>query len=209
MVVVLLAFHGIGRATTTVNYDESTFLATNPIVSTETFDEYPEGTGFSGLVVMVDSVFYDGVAFELDPVLWYAGSFPVPSRPNSYNIFYSNGSEDNILTFGPDKYVHAIGFWINSYSSVPYFPHDEILVKETDGSVSLFNVSFASSQYLYYGFSSSIGIAQITVQDYAGDSYQWNWGFDNVSRTEIIPEPATVLFLSLGGLIIGRLKFKN
>jgi hypothetical protein len=131
------------------------------------------------------------------------------SPPNSYNTFYSNGREDNILTFGPNKYVYAIGFRITSFGNFDYVAHDEILVEETDGSVSLFDVSFVSSQHLYYGFSSSIGIAQITVRDYAGDSYGWNWGFDDVSRTEIIPEPATVLFLSLGGLIIGRLKFKN
>jgi hypothetical protein len=206
VVVVLLAFHGTGRATTTVYYDESTFLATNPIVSTETFDEYPEGTGFSGLVVMVDSVFYNGVEFGPDPVLWYAGPLFGPVSPP--NTFYSNWSDDNILTFGPDKYVHAIGFWITS-GDVAYVPHDEILVKETDGSVSLFDVSFVSSQHLYYGFSSSIGIAQITVRDYAGDLYGWNWSFDNVSRAEIVPEPATVLLLGLGGLIMRRLKFKN
>jgi len=191
-------------------YDnESTFLALNAIVSTETFDEYPFGSFFFSPVVTIDSVTFEALP---DPQsgeepYWRAGiHFGVPGYVSSPNDFGSNLITDNILSFGTDQCLHGIGFWLLSGTHESGLVW-EIVVEETDGSVEVVNVSDWTNDRRYYGFSSPLGIRSVTVRDYAGDSRRSNWSLDNVSRTQIIPqiipEPTTLIIWSLlGGLAV-------
>jgi hypothetical protein len=192
---------------TVIDYTESAFLASNPIVSTETFDEYPKGHLFMTPVVTIDSVTYEALPDPDDgESVWRAGiHFGVPGYVSSPNDFGSNWITDNILSFGTGRYVHGIGFWLLSGTHRSGLVW-EILAEETDGSVDVVGVWDWSNDQRYFGFSSPLGFRSITVRDFAGDSSRSNWSFDNVSRTESIPEPSTVALLVMGavGLLVCR-----
>lgn len=212
-VAVFLGSPAMPGASVTVYDDESTFLALNPIESTETFDGYPYNHSFMTPVVTIDSVTYEALP---DPFngesSWIAGiHFGVPGYVSSPNDFGSNWITDNIMTFGTDQYVDGIGFWLLSgthRSGVVW----EIVAEESDGSVEVVGVSDWSNDQRYFGFSSPLGIKSITVRDFPGNPGAGNWSYDNVSRTAIMPVPEPVTFIIwciLGVLGVGHVWWRR
>ncbi|MBU0717423.1 MAG: PEP-CTERM sorting domain-containing protein [Planctomycetes bacterium] len=198
LIAVVLLLRGFNPATASIiaYYDEPSFVASVPIVSTETFDEFAADTTF-GSSVTIDSILYEALPDDegREPT-WVAADGPgVPGYVSPPNGFYSDVVGDTIMTFGPERYVEGIGFWLMTGVVFPV-PHWEILIEETDGYTALLDVSFTADNR-YYGFGSTVGIRQLTVRDHAGTEGSVNWSFDDVSRTAIIPEPTTIAMLAI------------
>lgn len=201
--LLLLACQGELLASVTVYHDEATFLAANDIVSTETFDEFPTVTTFSSPVT-IDSVNYETTI----PGVFRAG-INFGGTVSSPNDFGSNRIAEDFLTFGAGGYVHGVGFWFGGLSGGLPVPHWEILVEETDGNIATEDVPDMTFPK-YFGFSSPLGINMVTLHIFGGlGTGGSNWSIDNVSRTEIIPEPSTLVLLVLGLLGVGWLGRKN
>ena len=203
VVGLLLGSPAISSAEVILYDDESTFLDANPIVSTETFDGYQESPLFETAVITIDSVVYQALPNSQNGQSeWRTGvHFSAAGVASTPDDFGSNLISDNIISFGPGKYVNAIGFWLLSGANRPGLIW-EIEAKETDGGVEVVEVSDWENEKRYYGFSSPVGIESITVRDYRGDNAGSNWSYDDVSRTQIVPEPSTLVLLSLGGLLL-------
>ena len=208
IVVACTIFLGIGNAASaavTVYTAEGDFHAASAIVSTETFDSYPP-TGYWAATVTLDDVIYET---ELNPwgPEWGIGVHLGPGYVTSPNDFGSLWPAWDTMSFGDGQYAHALGFWMLSGGLSPT-PHWEILVQETSGAVELIDVSFTNDAR-YYGFDSDVGIRQITVRDYAGDEVSFNWSYDNIAHSQVLPEPATMGLLALGGAAVLRRRRSN
>jgi hypothetical protein len=178
----------VAPASATWVRDEATFLADNPIVSTERFDtpvEYPPGQH----VITIDGVAYDSTDPE-DPY-WVVGTFlTVPSSqpPEPPMLFrkFSYGIDDRIdieVTFGPNRMVTAIGFDMSS------LPKNRVnfIVEEADGTVTTFTKEPSDADGSYFGFSSSVGIVRLTINETRNEAGTGtNYWIDNVSRSAIL-----------------------
>lgn len=203
VLALLVGNHAISKAEVTAYDDETTFLNSNPIVSTETFDGYQGMPLFESAVVTIDSVTYQALPNSQDGQSeWRTGvNFSAAGFASSPDDFGSNLISDNIISFGPGKYAEAIGFWLLSSADRPGLIW-EIEAKEFGGDVQVVEVSDWENEKRYYGFSSPQGIESVTVRDYRGDNAGNNWSYDNVSRTTIVPEPSALVLLSIGGLAL-------
>jgi hypothetical protein len=135
-VAPLLCCCRLAHASIIFDTDPSLFLSTNPIVSTETFDEFPV-TQFPGQSVTIDGVTYS------DPTLFpgwtVAPSLSLPLLPLSGpNALFTQFSDANkTITFGGGD-VLAFGFTFIPFGANSEF---DFQVVETDGSVSSFILS--------------------------------------------------------------------
>jgi hypothetical protein len=196
-VLVLLLF-GVGqapaaRADFMVFTDQTAFLGAAPIVSTETFDEFPSNT-----VLGVGSATVDGVTYtSQDPTAQWSATnlFLTPSPPNS---LLSSELAPETLTFGSGNATAAIGFFL-----IPAgIPGDyQIFVTGSGGYTLTENVT-TNGAITYRGFL-GVGEDITSVKVSPVGSTLSNVSYDNVSRADIVaatPEPASLTLLSLGSL---------
>jgi len=205
-VIVLFAAVPPSAFAMTVFNSESDFLAAAPIVSTETFDGFATGPLTNDAAIEIDYVNYR-VASTGEcsgfPPCWYTSTWLAVSTPNRLG---SNElpSTDHIISFGLGGFVAAFGF---HFTGPRDGEKDEIewtiTINEIDGTENVIEVSkfTSSSSAPYYGFLSDVGIQQVVVVG-GLTGQQPAFGFDNVSRSEIIPIPAAVwLFGSALGIL--------
>ncbi len=75
-------------------------------------------------------------------------------------------------------------------------------VETTSGAVTTVQVPGAFA--VYRGFTAGEGIVSVTIRDYPDDGHLANFYLDDVSRGEVVPEPATLCLLALGGVAVLR-----
>jgi hypothetical protein len=160
-----------------------------------------------GQTIIIDSITYT----DTDNPEWriFEGfSIQNPSR----NLF-SNSLGPNILTFGENNYVNALGFNLNPFVST--FDADgniykfkfEVVVEEIDGAITSFPSVPEPGYYNFFGFSSNAGIKKLTVLQPAGQGGETNFAFDDVSRGKVrssttsVPEPSSVIAILAGGIL--------
>jgi hypothetical protein len=179
---------------------EADFLNNAPIVSTETFDDFPSHTGFFTPLVVIDQVVYDtdGPCFYQGAPnpCWLVGiqlGFGAVSPPNDFGATFANAITEHRISFGAGNSVDAFGFWFLSGGGFPP-PHWEVVVHEIDGTDTIETLLFAADPR-YRGFLSDVGINALTVRDFQGErDGAANWSYDNVSRSQVssIPEPSSI-----------------
>ena len=189
----LLALLSCGHAGASVSvyYSETDFFDATQIASTETFDGFPPHT-----LIYSPRVTIDQVVYETDgpcpgpgaPACWTIGIHVGPgyvSPPNDFGANFANGITEHRISFGLQREVHAIGF---SFLTGGIFPPPkwEIIVHEIDGADTVQTVEFTSGQR-YFGFVSTVGIGSLTVRDFQGDTSAYNWSYDDVSRSAVVP----------------------
>jgi hypothetical protein len=193
----------VGRASIVAFNNEVAFRAVAPIVSTETFDEFPFRTALGAGVVVIDDIFYTAGFGGV----WNAEDLfaPPPSPPNT---LVSTLIEPNTLTFGGSG-TQAIGFFLNGGDD-----STQIVVTTANGE-ELSETPWSgiprppfSNPNIYRGYVSSDVIISVRVSNAPDPRFGTNWGFDNVSRGIIVPVPElpTGLLLGLGVFVSGCLR---
>ena len=179
--IVTLGSSTGAMATVILSTDRSLFLSSNPIVSTETFDEFPHPTQFplSNHSVTIDLVTY------FDPAPnpgWRLDEVSITSSPPN-SLFSSLSVEDNIITFDRGGFVRGFGFQF-----IP-FGHPSgadarfhFLVNEINGATTDF---LRSPPDAFLGFSSSLGIRTVSVTQESVLGVKTNFAFDDVSRSSV------------------------
>lgn len=150
------------------------------VVSTETFDELLPKSPLGSPSVSFDSVIYTTTAPNS---WWMVGRGPgVPGYVSPPYAIGSSRLDDNVLSFGADRCVTAIGFWLVQGNYIE--AHQQVLVEEADGQTHVFDVT-NPGYTSFHGFASALGIKSVTIRDYAGDQWLYDWFIDDVSRTAI------------------------
>lgn len=182
--------------------DRSAFLSANSIAVTNNFDVPAEPTYFPG---DQRAVTFDGITFTsaLENPSWRISPLSVMavSWPNA--LWTPPDYGDVTISFGGGS-VSAAGFALSAFGVPCNFV---FRVSEGDGTLSSFE--FANPVRAYVGFSSDIGITSITVSQEGPSSS--NFSFDDVSRSEIVPEPATAAMMLTAGVLLlcGRRLSRN
>lgn len=194
--LVLCAYSLSAQSALMVFDSESDFLATAPIVSTETFDGFATGGLTTEAEIVIDDVSYRlASTFECAVIAmgpcWGITTFGAVSLPNTLRSGEVPWT-DHVLSFGSNRFVEAFGFYyIGARDST-------ITINETDGNSSVIDLNqiAGSSPALYFGFQSDAGIRDIVVAGnlFAGSGFS----FDNVSRSQIVPIPAAVWLFGSG-----------
>jgi hypothetical protein len=193
----------VGNASIVAFNSEAAFRSVAPIVSSETFDEFPFRTALGAGVVVIDDIFYTAGFGSV----WNAGDLfaPTPSPPN---ILFSNLIEPNTLTFAGWG-TQAVGFFLNggddSTQIVVTTSSGEELSENPWSGISRPPFSNAN---IYRGYVSSDIIISVRVSNAPDPRFGTNFGFDNVSRGIIVPIPElpTGLLLGFGVLVSGCLR---
>jgi hypothetical protein len=168
---------------------ESEFLNTAPIVSTEDFDSFEYLTRWYTPKTVIDQVSY-----EID------GPCEIEGGPNPCWVILNGashitnlqqlvvGSTEVIspLRIGLDGgYAHSIGFIMPGGSIIPERTYIQIIVHEINGVDTLIDYGLMAGRS-YFGFTSTVGIRGLTLQDKPGDDSEFlGWLFDNVSRSQV------------------------
>jgi hypothetical protein len=191
-----IALHSLSYGSVVVFDNESSFLMTGLVVSTETFDQLqPNAVMGTGNAVL------DGITYTSDQAAaqWIAG-IHIHQVPPQYisppNDFGANLIGTNTLTFENAGSTNAIGFYIITAGVLTTY---NITVTTTTGQTWVEPLIFAPNPS-FRGFISSEGITSVAVMN-AFPQNTINYSFDNVSRGEILatPEPYTLLTFT-GGL---------
>jgi hypothetical protein len=186
-----ILFESIPSQAVTLVTDQNSFLSSNQIEYTESFDGFGEVIA-PGQTVTIDSITYT----DTDNPEWRISQGIFVPTP-SYQLF-SNSVGPNILTFGENNYVNALGF--NLIPFVSSFDADgnsykfqfEFVVEEIDGAISSFLSVPEPSYNNFFGFSSNVGIKKLTVLQPTGQGGETNFAFDDVSRGGVRSSPASV-----------------
>lgn len=177
--VIVLFFHiNPGSSTALTVYDtEADFLNNTPITSTETFSRFTQPTTFDGKLIFLDGTAY--CTTDRTNVAW-----TVTQNGN----FGSNAIGVDVLSFGPGRYVLAIGLLFTGDGGSPPNFAWQIIVNEIDGTNTTFSLSssYPNTLVAYRGFLSDIGIKEIIVRDDPTDSGAGNWRYDNVSHSAVL-----------------------
>jgi hypothetical protein len=186
--------------------NEAAFVGAAPIVSTESFDEFPSDTFLGIVTAVVDGITYEAIGPDLNappPFGWLieANIFGPVSPPNEF--LYTQISPSRSLSFGDGMIAHAIGFYLVMPIGIP--PGEaELTVTLGDDTQILVH---ASGHLNYRGFVAAEGIKSIAINTDTPFGASNN-SFDNVSRSAIvpaIPEPATwVLVIAATSLLTLR-----
>lgn len=165
--------------------DENDFLASSPIVSTETFDSLL-GNRFPGPSVTLDLVTYSDDA---------ASSWEVEETNfNIISLFSIDSVEPTTISFGDSRFVEAIGFnlipW--GFATGQPFYEFQFQVEEHGGELTTFSSRPTPGRKNYFGFNSEAGIRMITVFQPLGQGGRTNWSYDDVSRSVVESIPMTI-----------------
>ncbi|MDZ4780806.1 MAG: hypothetical protein SGJ19_11175 [Planctomycetia bacterium] len=172
------------------------------IETTLTFDQYGDFEELGrGRVVL------DGIAFRSSnpDSAWTThdvGSLGPPSLPNVFSTG-NDGLDVNTLTFG-GRSTDAIGFFLFTQVRFPTLKW-LITVEEVGGARKTFPFEQSGANQ-YYGFTSTLGITSVIVDDDPSDNFIPNAFFDDVARGAIVPEPDSVAIalMSLASLCLCR-----
>jgi hypothetical protein len=199
-------FESIPSQAVTLVTDQNSFFRSNQIESTENFERFGDVIT-PGQTITIDSITYT----DTDNPEWrILEGF---SSPNPSRILLSNSVGPNILTFGENNYVNALGFNLNPFVST--FDTDgniykfkfEFVVEEIDGAITSFPSVPEPGFYNFFGFSSNVGIKKLTVLQPAGQGGETNFAFDDVSRGKVrssttsVPEPNSVIAILTVGIL--------
>ena len=210
---VSLLFLVVGHANAlSIFLSENAFLEIAPVASTETFDELPTNTKISEstgepceVKVIVDDVVYFLTDTYEQECSWGTSDGlsdgPPPVTTPNYLLTGSAiagpalGSRETI-SFGPRRFVKAVGFYFHSAVSAdslnthrPGFLGWQIIVTEINGETTLISTDAylgAGPTPPYFGFFSESGIMELEIADHPEDGMGVNWGYDNVSRSEVM-----------------------
>lgn len=128
------------------------------------------------------------------------------------NLLAADGSDVERLqtiSFGTGNHVEGIGFYFVAEEidlpSPPPTRHpfwNMFIVEKGIGGLGYnFKLDFDSEMPTYLGFQSTVGIEGILIFDAGGEDLYGlptYWAYDNVSRTEIVPEPTGTPWLLPG-----------
>ena len=165
--------------------DESTFLQSAHVDSTETFDEYPTGTVLgSHAEAIVDSVKYIGY-YSVSNWCINVG-YGSPGYISAPNAMTYNGIEVEgcALTLDGTGYVHSLGFWILMQGAGTGNSRLEIIVEDINQHQTSYEVNCTSDK-VFQGFTSIVGIKKIIVHGLRNDIRPNPWSLDHVSRSAI------------------------
>jgi hypothetical protein len=203
-----LGIHATPALAATFTTDVTTFLNTNQIVSTTTFDDLI-GATFPGSSVTIDLVTYN-----TETSIWgvrsggagrgFTGLFP-PSR---------NELQD-LLSFGSNQSVKAIGLDLALIFSIlrPIpLPEFNFIVEEIDGTLTTFSSTLQNGFGGFFGFSSEVGIKTLTILQPPDQPTRTGWAYNTVYRSAVtesvvqsVPEPTSVM----GLVVISALGVSN
>ena len=176
--------------------DETKFIDSSAIVSTETFNSM-EDTIFPTKSVTIDSVTYTDIA---------ASSWAVEETNFRIVALFSTDSvEANTIEFEDKGFVKAIGFNIIPFGGKPFFEFT-FDVQESRGGSTTFTSRPIPGHKNFFGFSSGVGIQKIAVFQQLGQGGRTNWSYDDVSRSAIVPEPTTLVLLCFGLTVVGLIR---
>ena len=170
-------------------------------------DEFnASGTGFaSGVIAVADSDEWNDKGDPIDSGVLYNTLMETPlfslQDQNQLTIsFASSWRNDGAFSDGPNENNNQTATLEISYNGVDY---TEVLRWETADGV-YFKDDAANELVTIEDINVDNGATQAQLRfgllD-AGDD--WWWGVDNISVTGVVPEPATVLMLVLGGGLVG------
>lgn len=206
--------------TLTLFRSESEFVSAVDVDSTETFDAFPSNQtvpsvvapesalGYPGLETTIDEVVYTAEAFSHVPwstITDVDGALPV-SAPNVLLADGYDFERVEALSFGPGQFVEGIGFYFVGTGTIPS-PSDGswfFAIEEVNGELVSFRVDYDTPMPTYIGLHSSQGILRTLITDDGGfvfNGLPTLWGYDNVSRTLVLPEPNPGLSL-IGSLVM-------
>lgn len=173
---------GVGDAVLTFN--ESGFLRSRPIVSTETFEEFASPTEFptNQRRIVIDSVRYRSV--DPAPPFWTIelDGFPMPD--NVLLRRFSSGADTAQLALGfrDGGSVRAVGFRLQPFATSNRF---EIVVTEANGNTTS-SLLAADIGTRYIGLSSPNRIKRVLISQRPEPSGGFtNFALDDVSRSRI------------------------
>jgi hypothetical protein len=172
-----------------LTFDQAAFLASQPIVSTEDFNEFPTPTEYPPTQrrVVIDSVRYRSV--DRTPPGWVIDIIGPPTPDNALTRRFNSGPGvaghlAAAVAFRDGKSVRAVGFMLR-----PFFTLNnqfELIVTEADGATTSF-VLPPDIGATYIGLSSPNLIKRVFItQDSALSGSLTNFAFDDVSRSRII-----------------------
>jgi hypothetical protein len=156
--------------------DETTFLATAPIVGTVTFDGVPD-------FQVEGTIAVNNIAF------FTSGIWQMPGGCSLTRPLGANNIARRHIVFSTDDgtraVTHAIGFRISTFAIAP--PADYVIAVVTaDGATTQVPVDDVTNPNpAYRGFLSSSPIMQVAIQAVGGT--QFNFCFDDVSRAAVLP----------------------
>lgn len=207
---LLMLLFGLSSPTLAVTLitDQSTFLNSNSIVSTETFEDLSEAI-FPGQSVTIDSVTYT----DTEAPYWGIDNWYTTT---SSWLFSNSSNVTKGLNFGKNQFVNAIGFSLIPFTSMIEKNFEfEFIVEEIDGTITKFSSVPKPSLENFFGFNSTVGIRSLKLFQPPEQGGRTNFAFDNVSRSAVkstsasVPEPSSILgLLTLGALVGSQLKHK-
>jgi hypothetical protein len=169
-----------------LTFDQAAFLASQPIVSTEDFNEFPTPTEYPPKQrrVVIDSVRYRSV--DQSPPSWAIDSINTPD--NALTRRFNSGPGvvgplEMAVAFRDGKSVRAVGF-----TFLPFSPNNqfELIVTEADGATTSFFLR-PDLGATYIGLSSPNLIKRVFITQHSGLAGGiTNFALDDVSRGRII-----------------------
>src|SRR5436190_5081148 len=171
-----------------MTFDEAAFLNSAPLVTTETFNEYPSPTEFppDQLRIVSKSIRFRSVDPSPEPG-WIIDLDGFPNPDNVlFRHFAVNGFEGTgqlAIAFRDGHSVPAVGFRLQAFGTPNQI---ELLVTETDGAVTSFFLP-RDMYELYIGLTSPNGIKRVLIRQHpeltAGGMS--NFSLDDVSRGQL------------------------
>jgi hypothetical protein len=176
-----------------VTFDEAGFLSSSPVVTTETFEEFPIPTEYPPTQrrVVIQSVRYRSI--ENTSPSWVIDLDPAAvTTPDSalFRRFNSGAGAVGLLraaiAFRDGGSVPALGFRLEPFAI--FSPNAfELIVTETNGDITSFPLP-RDIDDTYIGLSSPNGIKRVVVTQHSEiTGGVVNFAFDDVSRGRIVP----------------------
>src|SRR5262249_16161848 len=106
------------------------------------------------------------------------------------------------LAFGQYSAVNAIGFYMlfPGVSDPPHLSTITVTTFSGDQIARTFGPKTAADQLMYWEFTSADGFTSVKIENSPDPTGGWNYYFDNVSHSAVIPSPepsSSVLFLAM------------